>query len=116
MNKKQSGLLMPSKMNDKLCPQCKNRFDATQFEVGYGISVPSLHCKNCGFNLTDDSVLTTALSKLREMMKKEVKVIRIGEGLGIRFPNDVVKNYNLAFGEDMLLVPEADGIKIVPIV
>lgn len=83
------------------------------YDVGYGIDVKSLHCKNCGFNITEDKVLATAMCKLREQMAKEVKIVRVGTGLGVRFSNDIVKNYDLKAGENVLLKPEVDGIKLV---
>ena len=83
------------------------------FDVGYGIEVESIHCKKCGFNITDDAKLTKALAELRQQMSKEVKIVHVGAGLGVRLPNEIVKNYNLKAGEEVLLKPEADGIKLV---
>lgn len=84
-----------------------------KFDVGYGIEVESLHCSNCGFNITEDKKLKTAMSELRNQMSKEVKVVKIGTGLGVRLTNDIVKSYNLKQGENILLKPEVDGVKLV---
>ena len=46
-------------------------------------------------------------------MSKPVKLVRIGTGIGVRFTNEVVKNYHLKAGEKVLLKPEMDGIKFV---
>ena len=46
-------------------------------------------------------------------MSKEVKIVKVGTGLGVRFPNDVVKIFNVKRGKEVLLKPEADGIKLV---
>lgn len=95
------------------CSQCKSKMEKVTYDVGYGIDVESLHCKNCGFNITEDKVLTKAMSKLREQMAKEVKIVRVGTGLGVRFSNEFVKSYDLKAGENVLLKPEIDGIKLV---
>ncbi|MFH1181327.1 MAG: hypothetical protein V1702_00035 [Candidatus Woesearchaeota archaeon] len=95
------------------CPQCKGDFRSVKYDIGYGIIVNSLHCRKCGFNVTDNEELNKGLALLREHMRKEVKILRIGTGLGIRFPNDIVKSYCLKKGKDMMLKPEADGIKLV---
>lgn len=95
------------------CPQCKSELKKTMFDVGYGINVESLHCENCGFNITKDNKLKQAITNLREQMAKEIKIIKVGAGLGVRFPNEVVKNFKLRKGEEILLKPEVDGMKLV---
>ncbi|MBN1157521.1 hypothetical protein JXA85_07920 [Candidatus Woesearchaeota archaeon] len=95
------------------CPQCKSELKKVIFDVGYGVNVESLHCEKCGFNITNDNKLKKAISSLREQMAKEVKVIKVGTGLGVRFPNEVVKSFALKQGGDILMKPESDGIKLV---
>ncbi|MBI5389529.1 hypothetical protein HZB01_04070 [Candidatus Woesearchaeota archaeon] len=97
----------------KTCPQCKTEMEKVVFDVGYGVNVESMHCKKCGFNITEKDTLKTALDGLRQQMRKEVKIVQIGTGLGVRFPNEVVKSYHLKKGEEMFLKPESDGIKLV---
>lgn len=100
------------KKNQK-CPQCKCNLKKVIFDVGYGVDVESLHCEKCGFNITEDNKLEKAISSLKEQMTKEVKVIKVGNGLGIRFPNEMVKSFKLHKGEDLLLKPEVDGLKVI---
>ena len=97
----------------KKCPQCKSTLKKVMFDVGYGVNVESLHCMKCGFNITENNKLKGALTSLREQMSKEIKIIKIGTGLGLRLPNDVVKSFNLKKGEEILLKPEIDGVKLV---
>ncbi len=94
------------------CTQCKNEMKKVRFDVGYGIEVDSLHCDKCGFNMTEDKKLSGALAELREQMSKEVKIVRVGTGLGVRLTNEIVKSYNLRRGENVLLKPEVDGVKL----
>mgnify|MGYP001561410802 FL=1 len=94
------------------CPNCKKKMETSVFDVGYNIKVESLHCKNCGFNITEDKRLNDALSTLRKRMSKDVKIVRIGEGLGLRIPNEIVKSYNLKKGKTLSLIVEEDGLKI----
>jgi len=95
------------------CPQCKTNLEEIKFDIGYGINVESKHCKKCGFNVTDDKKMKKALIAFKKQSSKEVKVVRIGNGLGIRFPNEVAKGLKLKKGMDVLLMPEEKGIKIV---
>ena len=100
-------------MATKKCPQCKANLEKVKFDIGYGVEVESLHCKKCGFNITEDNRLKTAISSLREQMSKEIKIVKVGTGLGVRFPNEVVKGYKLKKGEEIVIKPELDGIKLV---
>lgn len=95
------------------CPQCKAAMEKARFDVGYGIAVDSMHCAKCGFNVTAGGEMKKALGSLRERMSKEVKIIKVGTGVGIRFPNDFVREYGLKFGGHALVTPEGGGIKIV---
>lgn len=96
-----------------VCPQCKVNLKKINFDIGYGIEVESLHCEKCGFNITRDNNLKTAISSLREQMSKEIKIVKVGTGLGVRFPNAIVKSYKLKKGEDIILKPDFDGIKLI---
>lgn len=95
------------------CTQCQTEMEKVIVDIGYGIEVDSLHCKECGFNVTEDKKLNQALTDLRVQMSKEVKIVRVGTGLGVRIPNELVKNYHLEAGEEILVKPEVDGIKLV---
>ena len=106
---------MPLRWSVKMkCPNCKNEMERVKFDMGYGIETNSLHCGKCGFNITDEKALNKALELLKEKMAKEVKIIEIGTGLGIRFPNDIVKNLKLKKGEELIVKPEGNGLKIIP--
>lgn len=96
------------------CPECKSKMEKIKFDVGYGIEVNSLHCKECGFNITNEEVLNKAIIDLKEQMVKEVKIIEIGTGLGIRFPNEIVKSLKLKKGEEIIIKPEKGGLKLIP--
>ncbi|MDP7116389.1 MAG: AbrB/MazE/SpoVT family DNA-binding domain-containing protein [Candidatus Woesearchaeota archaeon] len=82
------------------------------FDLGYGVDVESFHCKKCGFNVTPDKKMKKALTSLRDQMKKEIKIIKIGDGLGVRFPNEIVKSYNIKKGGEITIKPVSDGIKL----
>ena len=95
------------------CKQCGNKLKKMKFDIDYGIEVNSMNCDKCEFNVTPDNKMKNAIGLLREKMKKEVRIIQIGNGLRIRLTNNIVKNYNLKRGEMISLRPEADGIKLL---
>jgi len=94
------------------CPQCKHDMEKRIFNAGYGVEVLSNHCPNCMFNVTDQKILKKALKELRSQMKKEVKIVGVGTGLGIRFPNHIAQSLKLKKGAEVELTPVEDGIKI----
>ena len=97
------------------CPKCKAQMKEATFDIGYNLEVNSLHCAKCGFNITEEQALNKALESLKNEMAKEVKVIEIGTGLGIRFPNQVVKQFKLKKGEEIVVKSEKDGLKLIPV-
>lgn len=46
-------------------------------------------------------------------MQKEIKLVQVGNGIGVRIPNELAKSYKLKKGEVITLKPEDDGIKLV---
>ena len=100
-------------MKKMRCPQCKTTMEKVRFDVGYGIEIDSLHCKKCGHNVTNEKLMNRALLELRKRMSKEVRIIRVGIGLGVRIPNELAKSFHLQKGKNVLLQPEEDGIRLI---
>lgn len=94
------------------CPQCKKNMKSLKYDIGYDIKINSFHCDSCGFNVTDENKLSSAISKLRERMNKDVKVVAIGEGLGIRFPKEFVEEFSIKKGSKLTLKPKGKNIEI----
>ncbi len=82
------------------------------FNLGYNVEVPSLHCSSCSFNITEEKKLKKSMNLLRNQLKKEVKIIQVGEGLGIRLPNEIIKGYNIKRGEQITIQPETDCLRL----
>ena len=97
----------------KKCPQCKFEMKPWIFNVGYGAEIESMHCTNCKFNITEKNKLEKGIETLKENMKKEVKIIKVGTGLGLRFPNEIVKNYKLKKGVEITIQPDIKGLKLL---
>jgi len=83
------------------------------YDVGYGVEVNSMHCEKCGFNVTDPGEMKKKMFQLRKNMEKAVKVIRVGTGLGIRFPNHIVQCFKLKKGAEIKLMPDKEGVRII---
>src|SRR3989344_1993209 len=108
--KRTHGLSTHSKKDGNVCPGCGKVMQPWIFDVGYGVTVPTLHCTHCQFNKTDQKVLSSSMQKLRERMHKQVSVVTVGEGLGIRFPKELVREYAIKKGIKVTLKPGKKGI------
>ena len=92
------------------CPKCKEEMEKVKYDVGFGIVVDSLTCPTCKFNVTDEKVLDKAMEKMRKKMAIRTKILRIGTGIGIRFPNEIVRNRNLKKGQEIEIIPKSHEI------
>lgn len=94
------------------CPNCKAEMEEVKWDIGFGILVDSNHCPKCKFNVTDEKKLEQAIKQLREKMVFERKIVRIGTGLGIRLPNQLVEKYNIQYGKAVKIIPEREKIVV----
>lgn len=95
------------------CPQCSAEMKRWSFAIGHGIEVPSKHCVKCQFNVTDEKILAQAMAKRRELMSKDVRVVAIGDGLGIRFPKSFVAEFAIKKGAKLTLRPGKKGLEVL---
>jgi len=83
------------------------------FDIGHGIAVPSRHCTHCQFNVTDEKALARGMSRRRELMSKDIRVVAIGDGLGIRFPKAFVAEFAIKKGAKLTVKPGKKGIEVL---
>tara|TARA_Y100000310_G_scaffold273269_1_gene288654 strand:+ start:2107 stop:2406 length:300 start_codon:yes stop_codon:yes gene_type:complete len=95
------------------CPNCKHKMTAVTFDVGYGVMIPTNTCRKCHFNVTDEKLLQRKLKEVKNNMKKYLRIIQIGDGLGVRFPNQIVKALNIKKGKQIQIEPDGKGMKLV---
>lgn len=53
--------------------------------------------------------------KYRVIKNYHVKLSKWGLSLGMRLPKEVVQRYRLKDNEEVVLIPEKEGIKIMPV-
>ncbi|MFH0837258.1 MAG: AbrB/MazE/SpoVT family DNA-binding domain-containing protein [Candidatus Aenigmatarchaeota archaeon] len=94
------------------CPECKEEMKKIKYDVGFGIVVDSLTCSICKHSVTNEEMLNNAMKKMREKMAISVKTIRIGNGIGIRFPNEIAKNMHIKQGQEMEIITKGDELII----
>lgn len=94
------------------CSNCGNEMGKVKYDVGYGILVDSYTCSNCHYNFTEEKILDKAMEKLREKMAIKVKLLKVGTGVGLRLPNEVVRNMGLRTGEEVELIQQKNQLII----
>ena len=107
-----SGSSTHSRKSDK-CPGCGAQLRSTRYDVGWDVVIPTKHCVQCGYNKTDEEMLASGLAKLRGRMNASVKVVAIGDGLGIRFPKEIVDHYAIRKGGKVEIRPGRKRLEIV---
>ena len=50
----------------------------------------------------------------REMKRFNAKLSKWGMSLGVRIPKELVEKYNFKDNEEVTMIPEKEGIKIIP--
>ena len=72
-------------------------------------------CEKCGEEIVDMKQLHEVAEKYRVLKRYQVKLSKWGLSLGLRIPKELVKKYNLKNEEEVTIIPEKKGIKIIPI-
>ena len=86
------------------CGNCGEKMEKVKYDVGFGIVVDSFTCPNCHHNFTDEKILDEAMEKMRKRMAIRVKVLKVGTGIGIRIPNEVVQKLRLRSGQEVEII------------
>ena len=94
------------------CGNCGEKMEKVKYDVGFGIVVDSFTCPNCHHNFTDEKILDEAMEKMRKRMAIRVKVLKVGTGIGIRIPNEVVQKLRLRSGQEVEIIPRDNQIII----
>ncbi len=94
------------------CSNCRNEMEKVKYDVGFGILIDSYTCSNCHHNFTNEKILDEAMEKLREKMSIKVKLLKVGTGLGLRLPNEVVRSMGLKTGKEVEIIQQKNQLII----
>lgn len=95
------------------CPKCKGKMVERKGSTPEGVEYKYSKCRKCGEEIVDMKQLHSVAQKYREMKRYTAKISKWGESFALRIPKELVKQYELKQNEDVTLVPEKKGIKIV---
>lgn len=98
----------------KTCSECKNEMTEMSSKTPEGVVYKYFKCEKCGEEIVDMKQLHNVAEKYREMKKYHVKLSKWGLSIGLRIPKELIKKYNFKNEEEVTLIPEDKGIKIIP--
>ena len=97
----------------KKCAECQGTMQELKAKTPEGVEYNYYKCKKCGEEIVDIKQLHEVAEKYRVLKKYQVKLSKWGLSLGLRIPKDLVKKYHLKGDEEVSIIPEEKGIRIV---
>jgi len=98
----------------KKCTECKGEMKELISKTPEGIEYKYFKCNKCGEEILNMNQLHNVAEKYREMKRFQAKVSKWGMSLGVRIPKELVKKYHFKDNEEVTMIPEKEGIKIIP--
>ena len=99
----------------KTCTACKGNLKELSAKTPEGFAYTYFRCDHCGEEILDMSQLHNVAEKYRAMKRFNAKISTWGMSLGLRIPKELVDRYHFKKNEKVTMIPEKEGIKIIPI-
>ena len=99
----------------KTCSECKGNMKELSAKTPEGFEYKYYRCDKCGEEILDMSQLHNVADKYRSMKRFNAKISKWGMSLGLRIPKELVEKYHFKDNEEVAMIPEKEGIKIIPI-
>ena len=98
----------------KRCTDCNGPLQEKKTFTPDGIEYKYFRCNNCGEEVLDREQLHNITNKYRIMKKYRAKLSKWGLSLGVRIPRELEKKYKLKRDHEITMIPEKEGIRIIP--
>ncbi len=99
----------------KKCSECNGKMKEFTDKTPEGIKYKYLKCEKCGEEILNMQQLHNVAEKYRELKRYHAKMSKWGQSLGVRIPKDLVKKYKFKHEKEVTILPEREGIKIIPV-
>ena len=100
-------------MKMKQCTECKGNMKEFKAMTPEGVEYNYFRCQECGEEIVGMKQLHDVAQKYREMKKFHAKISKWGMSLGLRIPKELVKKYHFKDNEEVTIIPEEKGLKII---
>ena len=98
----------------KKCSECGGTMKELMNKTPEGVEYNYFKCVQCGEEIVNMQQLHNVANKYRIIKNYHVKLSKWGLSLGIRIPKEVVKKYKFRNNEEVIIIPDEQGIKVVP--
>ncbi len=98
----------------KKCSECSGLMKEMTGQTTEGVSYSYYQCRKCGEEILSREQLHTVATKYRVMKNYRVRLTRWGLSLGMRFPKEITEKYGLRDNEEVTIIPEEEGLKVIP--
>lgn len=98
----------------KKCNDCSGQMEEKEAMTPEGIKYKYFKCKECGEEIVDMKQLHAVAEKYRALKLYHAKMTQWGQSLGLRIPKALVIKYHFKPNEEVAIIPEKEGIKVIP--
>lgn len=98
----------------KKCSECRGKMEGLEAKTPEGIKYDYFRCNKCGEEILSMNQLHNVAEKYRVIKKYHAKLSKWGLSLGLRIPKELVQKYKFKDEEEVAIIPEEGGIKIIP--
>lgn len=97
----------------KKCSECNGEMRELKAKTPEEIEYRYYKCGKCGEEIVDMRQLHAVADQYRTLKKYQVKLSKWGLSLGLRIPKELVEKYHLKDEEEVAIIPDKKGIRIV---
>ena len=97
----------------KTCSECGKKMIQLTAKTPEGMEYQYYKCK-CGEEILDMDQLHNVAEKYRKMKRYHAKLSKWGKSLGLRIPKELTKKYNLSSEDEINIVDDETGMRLVP--
>lgn len=83
-------------------------------ETPEGVEYKYFKCEKCGEEIVNMKQLHNVAQVYREMKRYHAKISKWGLSLGVRIPKELAEKYHFRDDEEVTIIPEDNGIRIIP--
>lgn len=98
----------------KKCSECNGKMAELTDETPEGVGYKYFKCEKCGEEIVNMKQLHDVAQVYREMRKYHAKISKWGMSLGVRIPKELAEKYHFTDNEEVTIIPEDNGIRIIP--
>lgn len=99
----------------RTCTNCGGEMQELKSRTLEDVEYSYYRCEKCNEEIVDMQQLHNVAEQYRQLKRYQVKLSKWGLSLGLRIPKQLVEKYRLRDNEEVAIVPEKKGIKIIPI-